>query len=305
MKKLLTSVLTLALVLCCFTFVGCNKDKNPTPKPATIEQTLTILENFVADMKAVESKMSAQDYVYPTIDAIRASQAVADTDVSSIGIEYSNYEDFNIDDNLGKDPQHPYTVKDSYLEIMDIVYVADLYIDLYSDNNLQLNASYKINLNDYGDIGYSFTRLVNNNNQINLSLCHSSLDASSMSFFDLTINIDNSNWVSCEFKQCYDHDYFFAYMYIEKSTNEARLFDRYYLSVMDSETEIPLYSFEEVDEKLQKIFVVDEFSNNSMNVLQSKIYNHHVSLNIGGIRDSINIESAIETELNIIFDRDV
>ncbi len=301
MKKLLTSVLTLALLLCCFTFVGCKKEEKSAPKPATIEQTLTILNGFVSDMKAVETKMSAQDYVYPTIDAIRASQAVADTDKSSIGIEYSNYEDFDIDYNIGQDPQYPYTVKDNYLEMMEMIYVAGMYIDLYSENDLQLNVSYRVNLNEYGDMGYTYTRLINNNNQINLSLCHSSLDGSSKSFYDYTINISNSNWISWEFKQCYNDDEFFAYLYTEKSTHEARLFDRYYLSKVDAESATPIYDFEEVDEKVQKIIVVDEFSIDSMNAVQSKIYNHHVSLNIDNIRDSVDVENAMETELSVVF----
>jgi len=300
MKKLLTTVLTVALVLCCFTFVGCTKDEEAEPKPATIEQTLTILDNFVKDMQAVETKISAQDYVYPTIDAIRASQAVADTDKSSIGIEYSNYEDFDIDYNFSEDSQYPYTVKDNYLEIMEIIYVQDLYIDLYSENDLQLNSVYRVNLNEYGDMGYAYTRLVNNNNQINLSLCFSSLDGLSRAFYDFAINIDNSDWTSWEFKQCYNDDEFFAYSYIEKSTHKARLFDRYYLSRLDAESGTPIYDFEEVDEKVQKIIVVDEFSINSMNVLQSKVYNHHVNLNIDGIRNNIDIENAIETELSIV-----
>ena len=302
MKKLLTRVLTLALVLCCFTFVGCTKDEEPAPKPATIEQTLTILDNFVADMKAVETKISAQDYVYPTIDAIRASQAVAGTDKSSIGIEYSNYEDFDIDYNIGQDPQHPYTVKDNYLEMMEMIYVVDMYIDLYSENDLELNVSYRVNLNEYGETGYAYTRLINNNNQINLSLCHSSLDGSRKVFFDFAININNSTWVSWEFKQCYNDDEFFACAYIEKSTHEARLFDRYYLSIVDAESGTPIYDFEEVDEKVQKIIVVDDFSIDSMNALQSKIYNHHVSLNIDSTRDNVDIENATETELSVVID---
>lgn len=303
MKKLLTSVLTLALLLCCFTFVGCDlfKDKDEQ-KVATIEQTLAICDQFIADMQAIQTKISAPNYEYPTIDAIRASKTVEDTDKSSIGIEYSNYEDFDINYNLDDDPEHPYTIKDNYLEMMEIVYVADMYIDLYSENDLQLNESYRVNLNEYGDEGYTYTRLINDNNQINLSLCHSSLDGLSKSFYDFTINIDNLNWVSWEFKQCYNDDEFFACAYIEKSTHEARIFDRYYLSRVDRESGTPLYDFEEVDEKVQKIIVVDEFSINSMNVLQSKIYNHHESLNIESIRDNIDIENAIETELDVVID---
>ena len=64
MKKLLTSVLTLALVLCSFTFVGCDlfKDKDNT-KPATIEQTLAICDQFIADMQAIETKINNEPII--------------------------------------------------------------------------------------------------------------------------------------------------------------------------------------------------------------------------------------------------
>ena len=39
-----------------------------------------------------------------------------------------------------------------------------------------------------------------------------------------------------------------------------------------------------------------------MNVLQSKVYNHHASLNIEEIRDGVDIENAVETELYIVIE---
>ena len=305
MKKLLTSIITLSLIICCFAFVGCkkDKDKDTEPKPATVEQTLTIWENFMTDMKEVETKISDQDYVYPIRDAIRASKAVSNTDKSSIGIEYSNYVDFDLEYNLSGEPGHSYTIKEEYLELQEIISVGNLFFDLYSENDLKLNELYRVNLNEYGDEGYAYIRLNNDNSQINLSMCFSSLDGSDKAYYDFTINTNNTTWTSWEFKQCYNNDDFFGYVYLEKSTNEARIFDRYYFSTIDDE--MATCELIDIDEKAQKLINVDEFSIDSMNVLQSKVYNHHVSLNIEDIRDNIDFEKATLTELMIVIEGEI
>ncbi len=302
MKKLLTSIITLSLIICCFAFVGCkkDKDKDTEPKPATVEQTLITWENFMTDMKEVETKISDQDYVYPTRDAIRASNAVSDTDKSSIGIEYLNYIDFDFAYDFDEEPGYSYTIKDEYLELQEIISVADLCMDLYSENDLKLDESYRVNLNEEGDEGYAYIKLINDNNQINLSMCFSSLDGSDKAYYDFTINTNNSTWTSWEFKQCYNDDDFFGYSYLEKSTHEARIFDRFYLSTLDDE--MTTCELIDIDEEVQKLIHVDDFSIDSMNVLQSKVYNHHVSLNIEDIREDFDFENATLTELSIVIE---
>lgn len=301
MKKLLTSIITLSLIICCFAFVGCKNDKDNEVKPATVEQTLKIWENFMTDMKALETKISNQDYVYPTRDAIRASKAVSNTDKSSIGIEYSNYVDFDLEYNLSGEPGHSYTIKEEYLELQETIYVVDLCMDLYGENNLKLNDSYRVNINRYGK--YAYIRLNNDNSQINLRFCFSSLDGSDKAYYDFTINIENSTWTSCEFKQCYNDDEFFGYAYLEKSTNEARIFDRFYFSTIDDE--MATCELIDIDEKVQKLIHVDDFSIDSMNVLQSKVYNHHISLNIEDIREDFDFENATLTELMIVIEGEI
>ena len=294
MKKLLTSVLTLALVLCCFTFVGCTKDEDSAPKPATIEQTLTILDNFVSDMKAIETKISAQDYVYPTIDAIRASQAVANTDKSSIGIEYSNYMDFDYDYDFeqGTSPE-PYSPSyNFYPDIVEMPFVS-VYASIYEENGLKLDTTYTFTIEDDGDTETMFIKLTNDKSKVCFYVAFAGGEENEYHALQLNLN-SNSNWVSFEYK-VYDEEDFVNYSYVEKSTNENRIFNRY-LSVEQENQGIGLV---DLDETTQKMLYVDEFTTDSMNLNQSKVYNYLESLNIESISNDIDTTNAIEIEVNL------
>jgi hypothetical protein len=292
MKKILTSVLTLALVLCCFTFVGCTKDEEP--KPATIEQTLAILDNFVSDMKAIETKISAQDYVYPTIDAIRASQAVTDTDKSSIGIEYSNYMDFDYDYDFeqGTSPE-PYSPSyNFYPDIVEMSFVS-VYASIYEENGLKLDTTYTFTIEDDGDTETMFIKLTNDKSKVCFYVAFAGGEENEYHALQLNLN-SNSNWVSFEYK-VYDEEDFVNYSYVEKSTNENRIFNRY-LSVEQENQGIGLI---DLDETTQKMLYVDEFTTDSMNLNQSKVYNYLESLNIESISNDIDTTNAIEIEVNL------
>lgn len=286
MKKLLTSVLTLALVLCCFTFVGCTKEEDP--KPATIEQTLAICDQFIADMQAIQTKISASDYEYPTVDAQASAKQVADTDKSSIGIKYSNYMDFDynydFDQDQGHEPNSPsYEI---YPDAVEVGEALDMYIQVYKDNRLQLNNVYSIGSSQY-------IKLTNNGSKISFSM--SSRDFDDEFDGELVINIDkNSNWTSFEFR---DYDEMVTlYMFIEKSTDQNRLFNRF----IKIEEEID-FGIEcvDLDETTQKMLYVDEFFIDSMNVLESKVYTYLESLNIPSIIGNIDTTNAVEIEVNL------
>ena len=290
MKKLLTSVLTLALVLCCFTFVGCTKDENNDPKPATIEQTLAICDQFIADMQAVQTKISAQDYVYPTTDAQASATQVLDTDKSSLDIEYSNYMDFDynydFDQDQGHEPNSPsYEI---YPDAVEMGEALDMYIQVYKDNRLQLNNVYSIGSSQY-------IKLTNNGSKISFSM--SSRDFDDEFDGELVINIDkNSNWTSFEYKHYEDDNGTSAYIIIEKSTDESRLFNRYL--EFEYMTEYG-FSFTDIDETTQKMLYVDNFSLDSMNIMQSKAYGYFESLDIESIVNNIDTTKAVEIEVNL------
>lgn len=290
MKKLLTRVLTLALVLCCFTFVGCTKYEDNDPKPATIEQTLAICDQFIADMQAIQTKISAPDYEYPTTDAQASAKQVADTDKSSMGIEYSNYMDFDynydFDQDQGHEPNSPsYEI---YPDAVEMGEALDMYIQVYKDNRLQLNNVYSIGSSQY-------IKLTNNGSKISFSM--SSRDFDDEFDGELIINIDkNSNWTSFEYKHYEKQDGTIACIIVEKATNANRVFNRYL--EFEHITEYG-FSFADINETTQKMLYMDNFSINSMNVAQSKGYNYFETLNISSIADNIDTTNAVEIEVNL------
>lgn len=293
MKKLLTSVLTLALVLCCFTFVGCTKDKE---KPATIEQTLAVCDQFIADMKAVETKISAQNYEYPTIDALRASKAVDGTDKSSIGIEYSNYMDFDLTYDFKQGAYGPYDTyapSDFYIEMAEMSEYFGIYFDIYKNNNLQLNNTYKFDTEDDENPVTIYLKLINDNSRICLSMYMDYTEGGYSYNYDYIINLNNnSSWKSFELKN-FSQNYL-TYMYVEKATDNARIFNKF-IAVENEETA----RLTDVDETTQKMLYIDEFMTDSMNVIQAKAYNYLESLNLEDIVDDIDTANATEIQVDL------
>lgn len=284
MKKIITSLLTLALVLCCFTFVGC-KDKG-NQKPATIEATLEILDEFVADMQTVGDKIAADGYTYPTNNAIAASVPVKSTDKSSIGIEYSNYINFDYDYDFsqGSNPE-PYSPSYNFYPDATGMTSVNMYFQLYTNNNLQLNSVYEIRQ----DV---FMRLTNDNSKITFTMISNEVNEEFNAEFVITLDT-NFNWKSIEYKR-FEIDGYKSYTYIEKSTNENRVFNRY-ISIEEDNQGVDLV---DLDETTQKMIYIDKFEIDSMNIIQSKVYNYLESLNIESFVDKIDIENAVEIEVN-------
>ncbi len=300
MKKLLTSVLTLALVLCCFTFVGCTKDEDNDPKPATIEQTLAICDQFIADMQAIQTKISAPDYEYPTTDAVESSTPVRATDKSSIGIEYSNYMDFDYtydffeNSTLGGET---YTSSDCYLLIMYMSQYLDEKLDIYKGNNLDLNNVYKYNTEDNGYSATNYLKLINNNSKICLYFYQ---DTQYSYLYELTISLDdNKGWKSFEYKGFDQNNELLEFGYCEKSTNVSRVFDRGVVTYIETVKGIDEIYLTDINETTQKMIYIDGFSTDSMNVIQSQAYSYFETLNIENIADSIDITNAVEIEVNL------
>ena len=287
MKKILTSMLTLALALCCFTFVGCDGFKNKDKKPATIEQTLEVLDQFVADMQAVGDKIAADGYVYPANNAIASSIPVIGTDISSIGIEYSNYIDFDYNYDFGQGSYlEPYSPSYNFYPYAVGMTSVNSYFQLYKDNNFQLNTVYEIRQDVY-------IKLTNDNSKITFTMISNEVDEEFNAEFVITLDT-NSKWKSVEYKHL-EIDEYKSYLYIEKSTSENRVFDRY-ISVEQEEGCINLV---DLNETTQKMICIDSFETDSMNIIESKVYNYLESLNLENFVNNIDIANAVQFELNL------
>lgn len=288
MKKFITSFLTFALIICCFTFVGC-KDKENNSKPATIEATLEILDQFVIDMQAVEDKILADGYTYPTNNAIADSVPVRSTDKSSIDIQYSNYIDFDYDYDFeqGTLPE-PYSPAYNFYPDATSMWtsIKSTFIGIYKNYNLKLNSVYEKSENVY-------IKLTNDNTKITFTIISNELDEEFN--VEIIIYLDNdSNWKSVEYKH-YEIDGYRSYVYIEKSTNNNRIFNRY-ISIEEDNQGVDLV---DLNETTQKMIYIDKFETDSMNIIESKVYNYLESLEIESFIDNINIENAVEIQDNL------
>ena len=294
MKKLLTSMLTLALVLCCFTFVGCNlfKDKE---KPATIEQTLAICDQFIADMQAINTKISAQDYVYPTTDAQSSATSVSSYARSTLGIRYLNYMDFDTQEVFNQDLGYPITAIDVLLDMSENGAISTLayIIEEYKSQNLSLNTVYSFEDVDYeGD--YSYFKLSNNNSQICCSYKNeTSGDTTFIAEMIINLNSDNT-WKSFEMKVVdLDSGVDIEYAYAEKSTDESRIFNRVIVGYIDG-TDVSLSDF---DESCQKMLYV-HFHNEPTTDIQTQAVDYLESLNIESVVDGFDTTNDVEIQFN-------
>lgn len=287
MKKLLTSMLTLALVLCCFTFVGCAKDNDP--KPATIEQTLAICDQFIADMQAVQTKISAQDYVYPTTDAIRASKVVADTDKSSIGIQYSNYMDFDVEETLNEEFGDSFTVLDELFDATEngAVSTLEFLAGEYKAQKLSLDVVYSIEDED----SISYIKLTNNNLKVCLSYKMLNTDGYYGAEIILNLNSDNT-WKSFEMKAA-EEDGMVNYLYVEKSTDESRIFNQVIDGFIDG-TDIGIGDYNEIAQKMMYV----HFHNEPSDTIQTKALLYLRNLDIPSILDNFVTNNPVEIQIS-------
>lgn len=287
MKKLLTSVLTLALILCCFTFVGCKNEDDPG---LTIGQTLEICERFITDIKAVDTKISVQDYIYPTIDAQASAKQVADTDKSSIGVEYSNYDEFDYDEEF-HEYLWPFSVKELYLYADSDARDLKIYINMYKDNNWQLQETYKFYYDAEKDMPM-YIQLINYNNT-KISLLIAVEEDGETYYEEYTINLNTDlSWKSFEYKQ-YSTEGDKDYLYIEKANDSNRVFNRY----IEGDIYTTSCRIVDINEETQKTLYLEEFSTSAMTSIQSTAHIYLLNLNIQNVQYRFHIENAIETEV--------
>lgn len=297
MKKLLTSVLTLALILCCFTFVGCKKKDN---SGLTIDQTLEICEQFILDMEATKTKISSQDYEYPITEAQASAKQVADTDKSSVGIEYSNYDEFDYDcefiyyPTINSDTAIGMSVKDLYvdeynLEAHYITSELEAYINMYKDNNWELGKTYKYYIDREEETSY-YIRLTGNSNKI--TIYEADDEGEWCAEYIINLNSDLS-WKSFKNKGALTNGEAAEYIYVEKATDNNRIFNKYITASVNA-THCKLI---DIDEEAQKILCVEKFAIDAMDLtaIQSSVYAY--MLNLPKAQNIVNKSKAIQTEV--------
>ncbi len=256
MKKFLTKIVCLALVFACVFVAGCTSD-------LASKKTLNACKEYISELSSLKEVFYADNYVYAEEGAQAAAEQVLGTEKSKFGIDYSQYENFAFyDDTFGYTLISP---KILYGGAVGVLTNFDQYISNLSEEDFRLNTTYKF-VEEAGNKYFKVTFkdntvYINIENEKYSTLCIIKLD-------------EEYDWVSVERRQVGFDDSkninLYHYYYLEKSTNENRVFDKCEVITWrikpwnNIEDQINAFDFDETTQKM--ILIEEQFETATGNV---------------------------------------
>ncbi len=264
MKKYLTKVLSFAMILVCFFVAGCSA------KDISGEKAINVCKSYMDELAAISTAIKDNEFVYPQEAAINAAIPVEETELSKYGIPYSEYEDFNFD----QDPESFGLITPKVLYGGGITVITNLndYLDNLDKKTFEIGNAYKFvfekeNSSSAPDIEYFATKLSGKT----LYIYQEKPTSTGTFYAQYTIKLTGTtvwDWVSVERKSISyntngDVSYYHHFV-IEQSTDINRVIDRcavinYKMLAAGYGTKDQISSFD-FEEKTQKmIFIEDTF----------------------------------------------
>ena len=290
MKKFLIKTMALSLMLLCFFNVGC-KVSTSSPKDA-----LKICNQYIDNVEALQEHIK-NDYEYPLESAQSVAEGVEEGDRSHINILYSEYVDFDFDGSARKDTDGVggslFAPRTLYWMSADLIYQFKDYIDCLNEDNFKLDTSYKyydakLDRNEYFKISkkndriYVYVRIANQHTQY-------------------IIETDSNGWTNIERRAVSideeGNETYYNYFYLEKATNENRLFNRNSVvtwtvkSTGDQKDQIRTYDLNEVTQKM--IFFDTVFEPETAEGNPKDLHNFMLTLNFEEFVGAVDVENAV------------
>ena len=294
MKKLLTSMLTFALVLSCFAFVGCSNKIDP--KLVSYEQAVEICDTIIGEINDIKT-LIANGYAYPTDEAVLAATKVNDTDKSGFNIEYSNYKDYEF---YGEANGHTlFSPKTLYPGAIGVFDSYERYVG-FLNKDFKLNVSYKFVTNE----GEEFFKVTTEENKVNIYTIRNAVCTR------LVVELDFSNGISWKSLRSTHFSmnsstgtqgYFHTIM--DRSTDETRLLDRcatvawrIHSTSGPNQMQLGIFDFEE---RTQKMLFEEGFVDpNTVEGVMQGLYNYASSIDYTSFSNVIDTANAVLIEVN-------
>ena len=292
MKKILSKVGAVALAAASIFVVGCGSTD------VISKRAINACKTYLNDLEVLQTEIDYHiEYGYDAAGAQAAAIAVGDSDLSQFGITYADYNAFNFADGSANG-HYIFSPQVLYGGAIGVLTNLDRYIDYLNEDNFSINQTYKF-LYSTGDEYFSVN--------FNDNTLYAYIEKTGyQKLFTIKLAEDSTDWQSVEMRAVSFHDNgeeeYKHYYYIEKSTNDSRVFDRCanilwrIESTAQGKDQISAFDFEEKTQKM--LFEDDSFYPEDLTTGVTKsLYDYMQTLDFTSFINAINKDNATEIKI--------